>query len=61
MGTSVAFYRIYRDGTAFADRYDRTGSGTELSIVDERTDATQHRYWVTRSTASLPSPRRWGR
>jgi hypothetical protein len=45
-GDAIAFYRIYRDGKAFADRYDRTGSGTELSLVDSRTDGTEHEYWV---------------
>jgi hypothetical protein len=45
-GDSVAFYRVYRDGTAFADRYDRTGSGAELSYIDSHTDDTQHQYWV---------------
>lgn len=50
---AVAFYRIYRDGNAFADRYDRTGSGTELSYLDSRTDGVQHQYWVTAVSAQL--------
>ena len=45
-GDSVAFYRIYRDGTAFADRYDRTGTGAELSYRDGDTDGTPHEYHV---------------
>jgi len=45
-GDDIAFYRIYRDGTAFADRYDRTGTGTELSFADGHTDGTEHEYWV---------------
>jgi Tfp pilus assembly protein PilV len=45
-GDSIAFYRIYRDGQAFADRYDRTAPG-ELSYADGRAGDTQHTYWVT--------------
>jgi len=47
LGDSIAFYRIYRDGNAIADRYDRTGSGTELSFTDGRRGDTQHTYWIT--------------
>lgn len=49
----IAFYRVYRDGTAFADRYDRTGSGTELSYIDNRADGDRHQYWVTAVDAQL--------
>ena len=45
-GGRVAFYRIYRDGTAYADRYDRTGTGSEVSFVDANTEGVAHRYWV---------------
>jgi len=52
-GAAVAFYRIYRDGTAVAHRYDRTGSGSELSYTDSRTDGTEHRYTVTAVSSQL--------
>jgi hypothetical protein len=45
-GDSIQFFRIYRDGTAIADRFDRTGQGSELTYPD--TDASgAHTYWVT--------------
>jgi hypothetical protein len=47
LGDSVAFYRIYRDGAAFADRYDRTASGTQLSYTDGQTGGTTHTYRVS--------------
>jgi hypothetical protein len=50
---AVAFYRIYRDGTSFADRYDRTGTAAELSLIDGRTDGQPHEYWVTAVNSQL--------
>jgi prepilin-type N-terminal cleavage/methylation domain-containing protein len=41
---TIAFYRIYRDGTALADRYGAT-SGPQLSFTDK--GASGHQYWVT--------------
>ena len=46
-GDSIAFYRIYRDGTAVGDRYDRTALGSQTTYVDGRNGGTQHTYWVT--------------
>ena len=46
-GDSIAFYRIYRDGSAYANRYDRTGTGSDLSYTDTQTDGTPHTYYVT--------------
>jgi prepilin-type N-terminal cleavage/methylation domain-containing protein len=46
-GDGIAFYRIYRDGTAFADRYDRTGTGTEVTYTDKKLGNQTHTYWVT--------------
>jgi hypothetical protein len=46
-GDSIAFYRIYRDGATYADRYDRTASGGNLTYTDTRTDNEPHTYWVT--------------
>jgi prepilin-type N-terminal cleavage/methylation domain-containing protein len=45
-GDPIAFYRIYRDGQAFANRYDRTGSGSELTWTDPKA-AGGHSYSVT--------------
>lgn len=45
-GDRVAFYRIYRDGTTFADRYDRTGTGGELTYTDTHVNGVQHTYRV---------------
>jgi prepilin-type N-terminal cleavage/methylation domain-containing protein len=47
LGDDVAYYRIYRDGTAFANRYDRTGDKTTLTWTDTNTSATTHTYYVT--------------
>lgn len=47
VGDSIAFYRIYRDGTAVGARYDRTAVGSQTSYVDGRNGGTQHTYWVT--------------
>jgi competence protein ComGC len=46
-GDSIAFYRIYRDGSAYANRYDRTGSGTDLTYTDTHPDGVPHTYYVT--------------
>ena len=43
----IRFYRIYRDGTAYADRYDKTGDGTTLSWTDRNPDAGGHTYYVS--------------
>lgn len=42
----VAFYRIFRDGTAIADRLDETASGSELSFVDSTAGTELHSYYV---------------
>jgi type II secretory pathway pseudopilin PulG len=46
VGDQIDFYRVYRDGQAYADRYDRTGLGTDTSYVDSSTGGQQHTYWV---------------
>jgi prepilin-type N-terminal cleavage/methylation domain-containing protein len=43
----IAFYRIYRDGTAYSDRYDRTGDGDTLSWTDRDAGAGNHTYYVS--------------
>jgi Tfp pilus assembly protein PilV len=45
-GDSVDFYRIYRDGTAYSNRYDRTGTGAELTYTDTNTGGVSHVYRV---------------
>lgn len=45
-GDAVAYYRIYRDGTAYADRYDRTGTANELTYTDTKTNGVAHTYRV---------------
>lgn len=45
-GDSIAFFRIYRDGTAIGSRYDRTGLGTD-STWSEKSDGTSHQYWIS--------------
>jgi len=46
LGDSVSFYRIYRDGKAYDNRYDRTGTGSELTYTDTNTNGVQHDYTV---------------
>ena len=46
-GGSIDFYRIYRDGQLYGDRYDRTSLGTETTWTDTRTDGIQHDYSIT--------------
>lgn len=52
-GDELLFYRVYRDGTAYEDRYDITGSGSETTYTDTRTDGVQHTYWVTAVDSQL--------
>ncbi len=47
LGDSVAYYRIYRDGTALADRYDRTSTAAELTYTDTQTGGVSHSYRIT--------------
>lgn len=48
-GPAPAFYRIYRGGTAVADRFSRTG---DLTFTDVTADTTQ-KYWVTAVDATF--------
>jgi prepilin-type N-terminal cleavage/methylation domain-containing protein len=43
----IRFYRIYRDGTAYANRYDTTADGVTLSYRDRDPDAGGHTYYVS--------------
>jgi prepilin-type N-terminal cleavage/methylation domain-containing protein len=42
----IRFYRIYRDGTAYADRYDKTG-GLTTSWTDSNPGSGSHTYYVS--------------
>jgi Tfp pilus assembly protein PilV len=56
----VRYYRIYRDGKAFADRLDRTPSGGVLTFLDGDPGLTPRTYWVTavdnKLAESTPAP-----
>lgn len=45
-GDKVDYYRIYRDGQTYDDRYDRTTTGTTLTYTDTKTGGTPHDYWI---------------
>jgi Tfp pilus assembly protein PilV len=46
VGDAIDHYNVYRDGTALADRIDRTDVA-ELSWTDTAANGVQHDYWVT--------------
>jgi hypothetical protein len=51
-GPAVSFYRIYRGGTNYNERYDVTASGAVTTYTD--TDAAgEHSYWVTAVSSAL--------
>lgn len=41
-----SFYRVYRDGTGYADRYDRTAADVR-TFTDSSPGSGGHTYWVT--------------
>jgi prepilin-type N-terminal cleavage/methylation domain-containing protein len=43
----IRFYRIYRDGTAYANRYDTTSDGSTLSWTDPNPGTSSHTYYVS--------------
>ena len=45
-GDYVDHYVIYRDGTAYADRYDRTADATQTTWTDTKTNGTTHDYVI---------------
>jgi prepilin-type N-terminal cleavage/methylation domain-containing protein len=51
-GEPIAFYRIYRDGQQYVNRYDRTGSGAELAWTDPKGGAG-HTYAATAVDSQL--------
>jgi hypothetical protein len=50
-GPAVSFYRVYRDGSDYTDRYDTCGpeclSAGKFSYVDANNGGTTHTYYVT--------------
>jgi Tfp pilus assembly protein PilV len=45
---SIRYYRIYRDdNTSYTKRYDRTGTGADVTWTDTTPGAANHTYWVT--------------
>jgi Tfp pilus assembly protein PilV len=50
---TVDHYRIYRDGQAFADRYDRTATDAQTQYIDTETGGVQHSYWIAAVDADL--------
>jgi Tfp pilus assembly protein PilV len=50
---ATAFYRIYRDGQAVANRYDTAPGGATTSYTDTQTGGVAHNYWVTAVNSQL--------
>jgi prepilin-type N-terminal cleavage/methylation domain-containing protein len=46
-GDQILFYRIYRDGNAYSDRYDTTRDGSTLSWTDTNPATGGHSYYVS--------------
>lgn len=46
LGDAIDHYVVYRDGTAVADRYDRTADGTALTYTDTQAGGQTHSYRV---------------
>jgi hypothetical protein len=51
-GNPIAFYRIYRDGVEYTNRYDTTGDPTP-SYSDPSGDGIQHSYYITAVSTNL--------
>jgi Tfp pilus assembly protein PilV len=45
--TDLHYYRIYRDGVAYENRYDRTGSAAQLTYTDTNPGSGGHTYHIT--------------
>src|SRR3954471_3085023 len=51
-GNPVAFYRIYRDGVEYTQRYDQTGDAS-TTYADPNNDGGQHSYYITAVSTNL--------
>ncbi|MDX6659402.1 MAG: hypothetical protein QOJ55_224, partial [Solirubrobacteraceae bacterium] len=52
-GTTPAFYRIYRNGFDYTQRYDSTGAGTDSSYIDTNTGGATNTYYITAVNGNL--------
>ncbi len=54
-GTAVSFYRIYRDGDAYSNRYDTlsASSCTTTCTYHDTNRSTSHSYYITAVSASM--------
>ncbi|MDX6674747.1 MAG: hypothetical protein QOH11_2165 [Solirubrobacteraceae bacterium] len=52
-GTTPAFYRIYRNGYDYTQRYDTAGAGTDTSYIDTNTGGATNTYYVTAVNGNL--------
>jgi prepilin-type N-terminal cleavage/methylation domain-containing protein len=50
-GNPVAFYRVYRDGVEYTDRYDATGDAS--TTYTDPGDGAQHSYYITAVSTNL--------
>ena len=57
---TVDYYRIYRDGTTFFDRYDRTTSASQTTWTDSHTNGTTHTYYVVAVDTGLAESTKLG-
>jgi prepilin-type N-terminal cleavage/methylation domain-containing protein len=51
-GNPVAFYRIYRDGVEYTQRYDQTGDASP-TYADPNNGGGQHSYYITAVSTNL--------
>jgi prepilin-type N-terminal cleavage/methylation domain-containing protein len=51
--TDIHYYRIYRDGTLYESRYDRTSSASQLTYTDTNPGTVTHTYYVTAVDAEM--------
>jgi type II secretory pathway pseudopilin PulG len=59
-GDALRYFRIYRNGKAYGDRIDYTGSATTLSWIDRSPGSDANTYYVTavdsKLAESVPAP-----
>jgi hypothetical protein len=51
-GNPVAFYRVYRDGVEYTQRYDQTGDAS-TTYTDPNNAGGQHSYYITAVSTDL--------
>lgn len=60
IGDAIGHYRIYRDGIAYADRYDRTADASQTTWTDTQVNGQTHTYSVTAVDGNLAESPRLG-